>query len=227
MDNVESNIEDIFEILNIWMKFPNYQLERRADIYFAKYLPVIMKECDFIGEECIKREHIIPEFPLKHYDSNRSNKVDYAVFGEKALYFIELKTTMDYIKDIKITYLIDAKKDVEQEGVAKLIDDIRTIKNNSGQKEKYQHLLDHIEKHRLVERVTDKDVVFVFILPLSIEYAKLEMGENKESFKDIEFITFEKIIKCIPDKDDQLAKQFCASLGEWEKVEKDKLAKKD
>ena len=95
----------VFDILDDWMKYANYQLERRADIYFARYLPEIMK-LEYIGEMNIDDTHIIPEFPIIVPGKNTdSKKIDYAVFGEKGLYFIELKTTMDYILKIETEWL--------------------------------------------------------------------------------------------------------------------------
>ena len=47
---------DIFELLDKWRHLPDYQLERRADIYFAMFLPDVLEArygpCE-----------IIPEFP--------------------------------------------------------------------------------------------------------------------------------------------------------------------
>ena len=36
--------EDVFELLDDWRHLPAYQLERRADIYFAMYLPELLAE---------------------------------------------------------------------------------------------------------------------------------------------------------------------------------------
>ena len=36
-------ITDLFDRLDVWRHFPNYQLERRADIFFALYLPEVLE----------------------------------------------------------------------------------------------------------------------------------------------------------------------------------------
>jgi hypothetical protein len=36
-------ITDLFDRLDAWRHFPNYQLERRADIFFALYLPEVLE----------------------------------------------------------------------------------------------------------------------------------------------------------------------------------------
>jgi len=97
-DISENNITEIFKLLNNWRGFPAYQLERRADIFFAYYLPQIFT-MDGLSNTAITHDQIIPEFPLKIDEiSNRSNKVDYAVFCKDMLYLVELKTNMDHIK---------------------------------------------------------------------------------------------------------------------------------
>ena len=118
-----NDIEGIFNRLNKWAPFPNYQLERRADIFFAYYLPTILSRCFNIDESIITLDRIIPEFPLLKKDtkpgkkSNLSTKVDYAVFTDedekknKHMYFIELKTTNNSIDYKQIDNLIKARNE--------------------------------------------------------------------------------------------------------------------
>ena len=112
---------DIFELLDKWRHLPDYQLERRADIYFALFLPDVLEArygpCE-----------IIPEFPLrlgtlwpkgsrtllpdkKRKWQNLSVKVDYVAFTKdpQAVYFVELKTDLKSLKDDQNAYLKRAK----------------------------------------------------------------------------------------------------------------------
>ena len=77
-----NDIEKIFDLLKKWYKFPKYQLERRVDIFFALYLPDILKKKrkNYVIDEEKKYDYIIPEFPLRKKDSYASNNADYAVF---------------------------------------------------------------------------------------------------------------------------------------------------
>jgi len=36
-------IDTLFNRMDAWRHFPNYQLERRADIFFALYLPEVLE----------------------------------------------------------------------------------------------------------------------------------------------------------------------------------------
>ena len=93
----------LFEKLDDWRNFPSYQLERRADIFFAIHLEKII---EYKLET--KIDYIIPEFPIKK-DSlpehskfnkkplkrpNQSFHVDYLAYSKESeeVYLIELKT---------------------------------------------------------------------------------------------------------------------------------------
>ena len=58
----DPTIGDLFDMLDTWRHFPKYQLERRADLYFALFLPDILES--HYGVK-FNRE-VIPEFPLRH-----------------------------------------------------------------------------------------------------------------------------------------------------------------
>ena len=92
-------IDRVFDTLEEWRRLPSYQLERRADIFFAMFLTDAL-------EKHIKTElerFVIPELPLRKgtlrtnkgsNDLNRSVKLDYVVFSKdyKRVFFVELKT---------------------------------------------------------------------------------------------------------------------------------------
>ena len=80
-------IDRVFDTLEEWRRLPSYQLERRADIFFAMFLTDAL-------EKHIKTElerFVIPELPLRKgtlrtnkgsNDLNRSVKLDYVVFSK-------------------------------------------------------------------------------------------------------------------------------------------------
>ena len=54
-------LDALFRNLDTWRHLPNYQLERRADIFFSIYLKGVAEE--FTGADL--DEVVIPELPLK------------------------------------------------------------------------------------------------------------------------------------------------------------------
>ncbi|MBV2194981.1 MAG: hypothetical protein KUL78_00555, partial [Flavobacterium sp.] len=53
-------IDKLFELLDDWRFLPAYQLERRADIFFALHLEKIIEK-----KFNVKIDTIIPEFPVR------------------------------------------------------------------------------------------------------------------------------------------------------------------
>ena len=99
--NGEPTIECVFDLLDRWRHLPAYQLERRADIFFALFLPEVLGAHLSKQENCSVEINptLIPEFPIKKRDSNQSINVDYFALsqdGERA-FLIELKTDMKSI----------------------------------------------------------------------------------------------------------------------------------
>jgi hypothetical protein len=91
-----TKIDTLFDLLDAWRHFPSYQLERRADLYFALYLPEVL-EAKF-GFPV--QPQLVPEFPLRigtldpDKTTSASYKVDYVALStarDKAL-LVELKT---------------------------------------------------------------------------------------------------------------------------------------
>lgn len=89
-------INKLFDLLDDWRNLPAYQLERRADIFFAIHLEKIIEET--LGT---KIDFVIPEFPVRvgeistaHPELNKSFKIDYMTYSisENKVYLIELKT---------------------------------------------------------------------------------------------------------------------------------------
>jgi hypothetical protein len=56
-----TEIDTLFDLLDAWRHFPSYPLERRADLYFALYLPEVL-ETQF-GFPV--QPQLVPEFPLR------------------------------------------------------------------------------------------------------------------------------------------------------------------
>jgi len=204
-----TQIEKVFEILNDWRLLPNYQLERRADIFFALYLPeIINQNKQKFGIE-ITYDNIIPEFPLRkgtifpkeNIDKpNQSVKVDYAVITSSKVIFIELKTDNNSVNQDQIDYLEKAK----EAKFTHLIEGVRLIEEKTKQKKKYKHLLEKLDEFDLS---TEKEIGIVYILPQEDELLKK---------KEIPMITFAEVIEAIKGNKDELTRHFIESLKKWQ-----------
>lgn len=133
-------LEVIFRHLDRWRHLPDYQLERRADVFFSIYLKGIVEEFthvlvedEVIPELPIKRDLIWPERPM-----NRSVKVDYALFAKdrSRVFFVELKTDGSSRRDTQDHYLVTAKR----LGFRRIVEGIRAILLKTEAHQKYHHL---------------------------------------------------------------------------------------
>ena len=81
LDSEIYSVRLLFDLLDQWRHFPAYQLERRADIFFALYLPGIVEHV--LGVPVDPR--VIPEFPIRKEYSRRSTKADYFLLSQMGL----------------------------------------------------------------------------------------------------------------------------------------------
>ena len=205
----DPTIGKVFDKLDEWKRLPNYQLERRADIFFAMFLTdVLEKHCDTEFEDLV-----IPEFPLRkgtlwpdkeHRQANRSVKVDYVTFtkGYKKVFFVELKTSMSSLNSGQNDYLeVAAKKEFKA-----LVKGVDCLSKKSDQKEKYK-CLQKLLSEVLIDAVEHKPQI-VYILP------KCENENHKAHRKYICFHEFESVVKGRGD----IGKRFAQSLKDWAEV---------
>ena len=65
-------LEPLFNLLVANKEFPNYQAERRIDIFINYFVERILSS--YLEKETI---FVCPEFPLKKANTNQSTKLDY------------------------------------------------------------------------------------------------------------------------------------------------------
>ena len=131
----------VFAHLDRWRHFPAYQLERRADIFFAVFLPEVLAA--HTGKAIDPR--VIPEFPIKRdliwpdLTTSKSVKVDYVLVAQdrSRVYFVELKTDAGSRRDAQDEYLTRAK----ELGFTALLEGLVQIVHHTSAYRKYYHLL--------------------------------------------------------------------------------------
>ena len=151
-----------------WRHLPNYQLERRADIFFALFLPEYLRDCKGIK---IMKDILVPEFPIYNENKNEyklSYYIDYFALScdSQKAYLIELKTDMSSVKSDKGRKQLGRLKTASEKKLLHHIKYISDISENSKQWKKYIHLLGHLSSLGLVERVGN-------------EMSKTSLGEVK------------------------------------------------
>ena len=228
-------VSDLFGLLDQWRHLPAYQLERRADIFFALFLPEVLEAHFRRDYPAIKIDpRIIPEFPLRHGTlgtntgnggKNQSVKVDYAVFSKdspRKMFLVELKTDSGSRRDKQDEYLEQAKNT----GLWKLVDGIIDIYTTPSLKsrQKYVHLLKILRELRLVKFC---DTLYEKAFPeIKPGVMSINVENSVESDTEIQIvyvqpiaeghneIGFQEFADCVEERDG-IGKEFACYLREW------------
>lgn len=229
-----NTIDTIFDLMDSWRHLPDYQLERRADLFFSLYLPqAIEKKLGFPVEP-----RFIPEFPVRKgiiYEDipkkevNQSNKIDYVAIAKhgKIAVFVELKTDVSSHRGVQGEYFELARDAGFPTLLAGILDIFR---NPRSAKRKYFCLIDQLAKlgqyripedvHEIMTRqrlqgitkasygmkVTSKvsECIIVYVEPTRTKSCSITFDE----FRDV-----------VSAYDDEVSKRFAKSLAEWARVE--------
>jgi hypothetical protein len=215
-------LHQVFALLDQWRDLPNYQLERRADIFFAVYLARVLEHRVGLAiEPCI-----IPEFPLKKEQSNQSNKVDYLLLARdrSAAFLVELKTEMSSRNAEQDNYLQAA----QQLGMRALLGGLLSIWEASGQPQKYYHLAKRLTSLGLLSLAPGMEATLFPVLQAKQFYSKLAQTQptpqeipvqiwyiqpnpsQRENVLDFAFFT-----DVLSSFDDEVSRLFRACLLRW------------
>lgn len=227
---------ELFSRMDKWRHFPNYQLERRADIFFSLYLTeVIERKLGF--SMC---PDLAPEFPVrvgalqKYIDTDESNdksyKIDYLALSttRDQPVLVELKTESASRRDKQDDYL-KAARDV---GLEALLEGLLAIFKATNAKRKYFALMLHLERMGLLQipqaltkimngqrlqGATEASADIVITAPLMkprIVYVQPN-NDSPESDRDFVIITFHEFADVVARHPDAVSQRFAASLHKW------------
>ena len=205
----DSKITELFDLLDKWRYFPAYQLERRADIFFAVFLKQIIH-----SKYNIAVDTIIPEFPVRvgavhNVDINKSYKIDYLCVNQQThkVFLTELKTDVHSSRPRQDDYLTRAKKI----NISGLVDGLRKMYNATYQKSKYLNLLHEIEKLGWIN--IKGDVVTNLQPEYDVEILYIQPEKHPDDTNEV--ITFDNLISVLRANSDSLSHRFIQSLELW------------
>jgi len=197
-----------FDMLSDWKRLPAYKAEPRIDSLIGYYLPNILSA--FFKTEIIA---IIPELPIRlgtvkpvHEGTNyadRSFKVDFmAITNSDICYLVEFKTDSGSRRDKQDLYLQESKA----AGVRGIMDGIVHIAQISSYKQKYNHLLNKLQKHCLLGDAANRK-------KFEVTYIQPSNKNNELNVIDFNWIA-EWLSNCFYDEFEQ---EFAKTLRKWAK----------
>jgi adenylylsulfate kinase len=217
---VQDRVYQVFQNLDDWRHLPNYQLERRADAFFSVYIRELVERH---VKEPLKRT-VIPELPIKQLNSNRSDKVDYVLFGASGerVYFVELKTDNASVRNAQDDYL----KASQSGGFANLLRDLEDVVCATSSRRKYLHLLRRLSDAGaiLMTNELSRGAHGEAILPGSLTKGCLKAVGNPEirviylvpsAREGCDCITFGDVIEYLASLPDEFSATFAKFLRAW------------
>ena len=220
----------LFDRMDAWRHLPNYQLERRADLFFSLYLPEVLETK--LGFAL--HEQIVPEFPVRigtvypHRPIDKSYKIDYVALssgGDKVV-FVELKTEGRSRRTKQDKYL-QAARDA---GLSALLAGLLDIFRVTQSKRKYFRLLEHLESMGLLAIPAPmKEIMSRRRLQGAVEASNaVEITANateciivyvQPNGRGPDVISFEEYRAVVQQHDDPVSRRFARSLTEWAEIQ--------
>ena len=219
-------IDTVFNRMDAWRHLPDYQLERRADLFFSLYLPEVLEAK--LGFRV--SDQIVPEFPVRigtiypERQNHQSKKIDYVALsadGSKAI-LVELKTDGSSRRDSQDEYLL-ASRDA---GFTALLQGVLDIFPATNSKQKYFALLELLESMDLLRIPVEMKEIMARPNPRGVAAASKGVEVIKSVTDSIivyvqpngrgdDIISFEDFRMVVERHDDPLSRRFATSLSEW------------
>jgi hypothetical protein len=223
-------LDVVFRHLGRWRHLPNYQLERRADVFFSIYLKDVVEE--FTGLQL--EDEIIPEFPIKRdlvwpeLSTNKSVKVDYALFAKdhRRVVFVELKTDGASRREGQDTYLETARR----LGFRRIVEGVRAIMLNTSAHRKYHHLAVALVRLGYLRLPPDlADHLYPVVRPDVLSHLEKVVVETHDPVIDVVYIQpeatsgdpcidFARFARHVGRHSDPFSERFAEHLLQWREV---------
>jgi hypothetical protein len=225
------SFETLLHRLDQWRSIPDYQLERRVDIFLSYYLKDVLSD----HLQLVMDEFVIPEFPVHQRLTKNppprgelSDKIDFVIpsVDRLTVVFVELKTAMDSRRPCQCE-LMNKCADMQFIDVLRgVIDIARESKAYS----KYATLLSHLESMGYIEIPEafwqldfhgspygyKRIIRQIKIIPIEAKILPVFIQPRHDSNEsNIVVIDFKELAKTIAKQNDPLSKALAQTLPKW------------
>jgi hypothetical protein len=223
-------INALFDRMDTWRHFPNYQLERRADILFSLYLSEVLA----VKLGFPVRQELAPEFPVRigtiypDIPIDKSYKIDYLALSvaSDTVVLVELKTEGMSRRAEQDKYLLAAQKI----GLTCLLEGLLDIFRATNAKRKYFCLLIYLENMGLLRIPMHMKEIMTKPALQGVNDASCQIEITAKAMKPLivyvqpngngeNIISFCEFAEVVRRHDDPVSQRFAVSLCEWAKVQ--------
>jgi len=170
-----SFLSDYFSKLEEYNSIPKLQIERAISPLLSVFIEELIKEFLINKPELSGEiELILPEFPLKK-ENNQSTNIDWLLVNKEKqiLLFVELKTATTSFNSEQLDTYVLIQKYIQKFGAKFLYDDIKIIRNNSSEKNKYDFILQRLSAFHESFRTINRSEI-IYIVPTAIKHRILD-----------------------------------------------------
>jgi hypothetical protein len=223
-------IVELFNRMDAWRHFPNYQLERRADIFFSLYLAEALEAT--LGFPV--SSEMAPEFPVRigtiypGIPTDKSYKIDYLAMSADATMpiFVELKTEGASRRESQDRYLTAS----QSVGLVALLEGLLDIFRATKAKRKYFSLLVQLQRMSLIRIPSSLERVMADrTLQGSVEASRsVEITATPTERPRVVYVqphgdgpntvSFHEFAAIVSRHSDHVSQRFAESLREWADV---------
>ena len=219
-------IDSLFDRMDDWRHLPNYQLERRADLFFSLYLPEVLEAK--LGFPV--QDQIVPEFPVRigaiypDIPINKSYKIDYLALSTdaKTAVLVELKTEGMSRRVDQDRYL-RASCEV---GLPALLGGVLDIFRATKSKRKYFCLLELLESLGLLRIPWEMKEIMSRRSPqgateasnrikITTQVTETVIVYVQPNGNGLGIVSFEEFRAVVQKNDDPVSQRFAQSLSMW------------
>lgn len=172
---------------------PKVQIERAVGPILSMFIENVLTETLRDDADLSGRLHMIcPEFPFKKQDNRQSTNVDWLMYNSdrRQLVFLELKTSDSSI-DTEQCAIYHAKQEaVRGVGGSFLIEDLRQLKDASGEHGKYSYILENKVEPMAAVIAACHDAMIIYLAP---RCAKRKLQDHADRL-----LTFSMLSNSIP-----------------------------
>ncbi len=165
-------IQALMEQIMAGAMIPKVQIEREVSpilgMFLEELLTITFKDDPLLSGSF---RIICPEFPLKKADNRQSTNIDWLMYNaeRKQLIFVELKTADTSVNSAQGEIYRDKQKKIRSCGASFLIEDLRQLRDASGEHGKYNHVLKNAVDQHEEALAACREAFIVYLVPGSIK----------------------------------------------------------
>jgi|GEM_PF-3804692 len=213
---------------------PKCQVEKHIELLLKPFIAGFLNSVFGKGTNYIVEESVFMEYPLKKEGNNQSRTVDFLAVSPTKIYFLELKTASSSFRSKQVEFYLKLQEEIRLKGAGFLLSDLYEIRKVSDKFDKYNQLINNIEKKCSFNLNQIQDAEVVYIGPEKLRstlrkypdvkyFSFTDLSQQRVSFSNEKYLEFWNVMVYYLKFIDVLDKSVDVSVDELISAEKNGL----